>query len=52
MSPSNPEPMWGFTDFAENFSGRLAMLGFFLGFVTEVISGEGILAQILSLFSY
>ncbi|NJM68602.1 MAG: high light inducible protein [Acaryochloris sp. RU_4_1] len=44
--------MWGFTDFAENLGGRLAMLGFFLGFVTELISGEGMLAQILSLFSY
>lgn len=52
MNSSDPEPMWGFTDFAENFSGRLAMLGFFLGYVTEVISGEGMLAQILSLFSY
>lgn len=49
---NSPEPMWGFTDFAENFGGRLAMLGFFLGYVTEVISGEGILAQILSMFSY
>jgi hypothetical protein len=49
---NSTNPMWGFTDFAENFGGRLAMLGFFLGFVTELITGEGMLAQILSLFSY
>ncbi|ABW31591.1 conserved domain protein (plasmid) [Acaryochloris marina MBIC11017] len=44
--------MWGFTHFAETLNGRLAMLGFLLGWVTEIISGEGMLSQILSIFSY
>lgn len=49
---TQPKPMWGFTDFAETLNGRLAMLGFLLGWTTEIISGEGMLSQILSIFSY
>ena len=37
---------FGFTEFAENWNGRLAMLGFVIGIATEVITGQGILSQI------
>ena len=36
----------GFTDFAEIWNGRLAMLGFVIGIATEVLTGQGILSQI------
>jgi len=37
---------FGFTEFAENWNGRLAMLGFVIGIATELITGQGILAQL------
>ncbi|NEQ44830.1 MAG: high light inducible protein [Leptolyngbya sp. SIOISBB] len=37
---------FGFTEIAENWNGRLAMLGFVIGIATEVITGQGILAQL------
>jgi hypothetical protein len=43
---SNEEGKVGFTKFAENWNGRLAMLGFVIGLATEVITGQGILSQI------
>ena len=42
----NPENKIGFTSFAENLNGRLAMLGFTIGIVTEMMTGKGILAQL------
>lgn len=40
---SGDEPIWGFTASAESLNGRLAMLGFFLAVVIELLSGQGIL---------
>ncbi|MEB3831708.1 high light inducible protein [Phormidium sp. CCY1219] len=40
------EPKFGFTDFAETWNGRLAMLGFTIGILTELMTGQGILSQI------
>jgi hypothetical protein len=37
---------FGFTGFAENWNGRLAMLGFVIGIATEVLTGQGVLTQI------
>ena len=37
---------WGFTDFAETWNGRLAMMGFIIGLGTELLTGQGILDQI------
>ncbi|NJN75009.1 MAG: high light inducible protein [Synechococcaceae cyanobacterium RL_1_2] len=37
---------FGFTEFAENWNGRLAMLGFTIGIATELITGQGILSQL------
>lgn len=34
---------WGFTSGAENWNGRLAMIGFTIAIAIELISGEGIL---------
>ncbi len=37
---------FGFTEFAETWNGRLAMLGFVIGLATELITGKGILSQL------
>jgi hypothetical protein len=37
---------FGFTQFAETWNGRLAMLGFVIGLGTELLTGQGILSQI------
>jgi hypothetical protein len=42
----NKEAKVGFTAFAENWNGRLAMLGFVIGIATELLTGKGILAQL------
>lgn len=42
----NKETKFGFTAFAENWNGRLAMLGFLIGIVTELMTGKGILSQL------
>ncbi|ACB52692.1 putative CAB/ELIP/HLIP family protein [Crocosphaera subtropica ATCC 51142] len=42
----NQETKFGFTTFAENWNGRLAMLGFVIGIATEYLTGQGILSQL------
>lgn len=42
----NQESKLGFTKFAENWNGRLAMLGFIIGLATEYLTGQGILSQL------
>ena len=42
MSKSN----FGFSSFAEQWNGRLAMLGFVIGVGTELLTGQGILPQV------
>ncbi|MGK7918226.1 MAG: high light inducible protein [Prochloraceae cyanobacterium] len=42
----NKESKLGFTSFAETWNGRLAMLGFLIGLLTELITGQGVLSQI------
>jgi hypothetical protein len=36
----------GFTEFAETWNGRLAMIGFVAALITEFVSGKGVLAQL------
>ena len=42
----NQANKFGFTQFAENWNGRLAMLGFIIAVATELLTGKGILAQL------
>ncbi|MDJ0594968.1 MAG: chlorophyll a/b-binding protein [Waterburya sp.] len=42
----NQESKFGFSKFAENWNGRLAMLGFVIGVATELLTGQGILSQL------
>ena len=42
----NKEGKFGFTSAAENWNGRLAMLGFVIGIATELLTGKGILSQL------
>jgi hypothetical protein len=42
----NKQAKLGFTNFAETWNGRLAMLGFLIGILTELLTGKGILSQI------
>jgi Chlorophyll A-B binding protein len=42
----NQSTKFGFTQFAETWNGRLAMLGFAIGLATELLTGQGILSQI------
>ncbi|WP_281291269.1 chlorophyll a/b-binding protein [Hyella patelloides] len=40
------ESQFGFSQFAENWNGRLAMVGFVIGIATEFLTGQGILSQL------
>jgi hypothetical protein len=42
----NQPTKFGFTQFAENWNGRLAMLGLMIGVATEFLTGQGILSQL------
>ncbi|WAS05696.1 chlorophyll a/b-binding protein [Gloeomargaritales cyanobacterium VI4D9] len=46
MQEQTPAPKFGFTNFAETWNGRLAMLGFVIGIATELLTGKGILSQL------
>lgn len=46
LANSESESGWGFHHRAELLNGRLAMLGFVIGLVVEVLSGQGILQQL------
>ena len=35
--------VWGFTSSAENWNGRLAMLGFLFTLIIELFTGKGII---------
>ncbi len=43
---SGNEPKFGFTDFAEKWNGRLAMLGFVISIAVEYATGHSVLGQL------
>ncbi|MBC6419460.1 MAG: high light inducible protein [Prochloron sp. SP5CPC1] len=46
MEGQEQERKFGFTNFAETWNGRLAMLGFLIGILTELVTGQGIISQL------
>lgn len=42
----NQENKFGFTKFAEDWNGRLAMIGFVAAMAAEYFTGKGILGQL------
>ncbi|MEM7591126.1 MAG: chlorophyll a/b-binding protein [Cyanobacteria bacterium P01_A01_bin.83] len=42
----NQENKFGFTKFAEDWNGRLAMIGFVAAMAVEYFTGQGILGQL------
>ncbi|MFG6097477.1 high light inducible protein [Leptolyngbyaceae cyanobacterium CCMR0082] len=42
----NQAAQYGFTRIAERWNGRLAMLGFTIGIITELLTGKSILSQL------
>jgi hypothetical protein len=43
---------WGFTEQAERWNGRLAMLGFVIGLITEGLTGQSVIAQVRMLWPW
>lgn len=43
---SDNQPKFGFTDFAEKWNGRLAMLGFVISITVEFATGHSVLGQL------
>ncbi len=46
LNRSMDDGKFGFSSFAEQWNGRLAMMGFIIGLGTELLTGQGILSQI------
>tara|TARA_Y100001968_G_C19421474_1_gene751976 strand:+ start:554 stop:715 length:162 start_codon:yes stop_codon:yes gene_type:complete len=44
--PQESDQRYGWVPYAESWNGRLAMLGLLIGLATEILTGQGILAQI------
>ncbi|MDJ0708221.1 MAG: high light inducible protein [Leptolyngbyaceae cyanobacterium MO_188.B28] len=42
----NQNTKFGFTKFAEDWNGRLAMFGLVIAVATEFLTGQGILSQL------
>jgi hypothetical protein len=42
----------GFTEQAERWNGRLAMLGFVIALATELLTGQGVIAQLRALWPW
>ncbi|MEL6939927.1 MAG: chlorophyll a/b-binding protein [Cyanobacteria bacterium J06598_1] len=46
MDNNSPTNKLGFTEFAETWNGRLAMIGFVSAMAVEFATGKGLLAQL------
>ncbi|WP_107668788.1 chlorophyll a/b-binding protein [Cyanothece sp. BG0011] len=42
-SNNQNEGKFGFTSYAENWNGRLAMIGFLSALIVELVTGQGVL---------
>jgi hypothetical protein len=42
----------GWNDRAERWNGRLAMLGFVIALATELLTGQGVIAQLRALWPW
>lgn len=46
MQVQRPEPKVGFSRYAELLNGRLAMLGFVMAILTELLTGQTLVQQL------
>ncbi|CAI5511822.1 unnamed protein product [Closterium sp. Naga37s-1] len=46
VEPNIPKPFWGFTENAESWNSRAAMIGLFGVIILEAVAGRGILEMI------
>ena len=46
MQVRSPEPKVGFSRYAELLNGRLAMLGFIMAILTELLTGQTLVQQL------
>jgi hypothetical protein len=44
-------PTFAWDSTAELLNGRVCMVGFAIGVLTELLTGKGIIAQVMSIFS-
>tara|TARA_B100000700_G_C15054742_1_gene862238 strand:- start:5124 stop:5282 length:159 start_codon:yes stop_codon:yes gene_type:complete len=45
-SSANKENRYGWVPFAESWNGRMAMLGLFVGLLTELLTGQSVISQL------
>ena len=43
-------PRFAWDSYGEKLNGRLCMMGFTIGVLTELLTGQGIIAQVRSIF--
>ncbi len=43
-NPNQDQGKFGFTAYAENWNGRLAMIGFVSALIVELLTGQGVLS--------
>ena len=46
MVTANSQTKWGWSEQAELWNGRLAMMGFVIAIATEFLTGAGVLGQL------
>jgi hypothetical protein len=52
MVTTNSQIKWGWSEQAELWNGRLAMLGFVIAIATEFLTGVGVLGQLRGLLPH
>ncbi|NJM67116.1 MAG: high light inducible protein [Acaryochloris sp. RU_4_1] len=49
---NNQPSFTGFNTFAETWNGRLAMIGLSLAVITEALTGQGIIGQVVAWLTF